>query len=287
VERKHFFYRYLTIALGLILLAVLLALWIAPQLGQLPANYAIEMVYLGSEKFRQSASEDWQTIVHTLRRAEVTLTNLGRTAIVQGNLHVIGASGEVIFEVSGLYGVDRRTRANVPRYGDTERNGQYLFPPHVEPGACTLWDLMFIGPRSVTFDHAERLNGLRVYVFNFTATALDETEGYSYLPDVPERYLARTDGQGRLWVEAVSGVVVDYEEQGESYFVDQTTGESVAKFIEWNNLFSPETKASQWQTARASHLRILLLEVWLPAALALGGLLWLAVGLGRLWARKS
>jgi hypothetical protein len=189
----------------------------------------------------------------------------------------------VIFETTGLYGVSRFTRQNVLGYGDVERTGQFLFPPNVQPTTYTYWDPMFIGPCVATFDHAETQDGLPVYVFRFSATGLDETAGYSYLPDVPERYAAHTDGQGTLWIEPVSGVVVDYAEQGMSYFADPTTGERIADFHSWSNRFTPETRAAQVQLAQDTRRRILILENWGPGGLLLAGLVWLAVGL---WRRK-
>ena len=188
-------------------------------------------------------------------------------------------SGAVIFESTGLYGVNRFNRQNVPGYGDTERTGQFLFPPDVQPTTYTYWDPMFIGPCVATFDHVETQAGLAVYVFRFSATGLDETAGYSYLPDVPERYAARRSGQGMLWVEPVSGIVVNYAEQGLSYFADPTTGKQVAEFHSWHNYYTPEIQTAQLRLATAARFRILALQVWLPVGLALAGLIWLGIGL--------
>ena len=117
---------------------------------------------------------------------------------------------------------------------------------------------MFIGPCVATFDHVETQAGLAVYVFRFSATGLDETAGYSYLPDVPERYAARRSGQGMLWVEPVSGIVVNYAEQGLSYFADPTTGKQVAEFHRWHNYYTPEIQTAQLRLASEARLRILL-----------------------------
>lgn len=189
-------------------------------------------------------------------------------------------SGAVNFEYTSLYGVDRRTRANLPGYGSVERSGQYLFPTHVEQKTYPAWDPMFIGLRQATFDHFENIDGQQVYVFTFSCAGMDETAGYSFMTDVPEQYRVFTDGQGSLWIEPLSGIVVNYEDQGVSYLVDSASGTRLSngEFHQWVNSFTPETRLAQQRLARAARLRILLLEVWLPGASLLAGLIWLSVG---------
>lgn len=70
----------------------------------------------------------------------------------------------MIFENTGLYGVDRRSRRNVPAYGDLPCTGQFLWPPRLERTTYTYWDPMFIGPRQATFEQETMADGLLVYV---------------------------------------------------------------------------------------------------------------------------
>jgi hypothetical protein len=206
-------------------------------------------------------------------RVDQTITNSGQTAIIEGALHVYYASGAVNFEVTSLYGVDRRTRLNLTSYGGVNRTGQYLFPAHVYPIEYPIWDPMFVGLRLASFDHIENIDGLQVYVFTFSGAGMDETAGYSYLPDVPEHYLVQTDGEGTIWVEPLSGIVVDYMDSGVSFFIDPLTGMRLTDFNQWKERYTTETRAAQLALARAAHLRILVLEVWLPGGLLLVGLL--------------
>jgi hypothetical protein len=66
-------------------------------------------------------------------------------------------------------------------------------------------------------------------------------------------------------------------DSGVSYFFDPSTSTHVADFNKWNERYTPETRATQIKLARAARLRILALEVWLPAALLLVGLLFLGL----------
>ena len=113
-------------------------------------------------------------------------------------------NGEVNFEAISLYGIDRTTRLNLAGYGDVSRTGLYIFPPHVQQNEYSIWDPMFIGLRRAAYEKIEWIEGLPVYVFSFKACEW-MTAGYGYLPDVPEKFLVHTDGQGTIWVEPLWG----------------------------------------------------------------------------------
>jgi hypothetical protein len=283
MRKRQFHPRYLFITLGLFAAAAFVRFWLAPLLNELPANYASETQYAGEDNLRETPNGAWEKIATTLRRVDQTIVSTSETAMVQGDLHVYDENGAVVFESTGLYGVSRLARQNVPGYGDTERTGQFLFSLAVQPTTYTYWDPMFIGPRVATFDHAETQDGLTVYVFRFSASGLDETAGYSSLPDVPEHYAAHTDAQGTLWIEPVSGIVVDYAEQGMSYFADLTTGKPIADFHGWSDRYTPETRSAQLRLAAEARLRILLIQVWLPVGLVLAGIVAPVIGV---WKRR-
>jgi hypothetical protein len=276
--RQHFLLRNLPIAVGLWLLAAITRWWIAPHLMRLPADYAAETFYQAQSRSRQTPDGEWENTPMIARRVDQALIVAGDTAILQGGFHWATEKGQVLFESAGIYGVDRRKRTNVSGYGNVNRTGLYLFPPHLQRTTYSFWDPMYIGPRVATFDRTDTLDGLPVYIFRFKVRNLDETPGYSYLPDVPERFKAYTDGQGTLWIEPLTGTIVDYQDQGTSYFFDARTAKRVADLFVWSEHMMPQTKAAQWKLAVAARRRTLALEVWLPAALLLGGLMYLALG---------
>jgi hypothetical protein len=256
----------------LLAVAAVLRFGISPLLLDLPADYANETQYAAEDRFRDAPDGEWQSVTVIARRVDQTQVNAGEINVIQGDVHWFTDSGQVIFENAGLYGVDRRTRQNVAGYGDIERSGAFLFPPHLQKTDFTYWDPMFIGARSAVFDHSETINGMTIYVFHFSGTGMDETAGYSYLADVPKRYRTLTDGQGTLWIEPLSGILVDYEERGSSYFVEASSGERLADFHTWSDRYTQQTKEAQLSLAVAARLCILALEVWLPGGLALAGM---------------
>jgi hypothetical protein len=265
----------LLIGVVLLVTAALLRFWTASELSQLPVDYANETRYSAESRYRNSPAGDWQNITLVARRVDQTQVIAGPVAVIQADLHWFTDSNQVIFENSGLYGVDRHTRMNVSAYGDVSRTGFFLFPPHISRSDFNFWDPMFIGARHATFERMDTISGLSVYVFKYSGIGMDETAGYTYLPDVPELYHTLTDGQGTLWIEPLSGVLVDYEEQGTSYFVNTLSRERIASFYEWSDRYTPDTRTNQIALARTSLLRIMAIEIWLPGGLALAGLIFL------------
>ena len=267
------------ISLALLGGALLAYFVIAPYGLELSRGYTSETSYSAESRFRETPSGEWQNIQLVAWRRDQALVNTGKVLVIQSDLHWITGNDQLLFENSGLYGVDRLSRKNVAEYGDQPREGQFLFPIHLQKAVYQYWDSMFIGLREASYDHTETLDGLELYVFRLHAEGMDETAGYSYLPDVPERYQTHTDGQGRLWIEPLSGTVVDYEEQGASYFVDAASGVRIANFFEWSDRYTPQTKAAQLAQARQRRLRIQAFETWLPGGLLALGLLLLALDL--------
>lgn len=273
--------RLLIPVFGLWLLAGAQYFWIAPHLLQLPADYADETRYATKSRFRGTPDGAWEEAELIGRRVDQTLVASAEHSIIQGSLHWTTADGLAAFESTAIYGVDRQTRMNLPGYGDSSRDGQFLFPPHTEARPYRYWDPQYIGARVANFARSETLDGLPVQVFHFRVQGLDESAGFAHLPDVPERYRAHTEGAGTLWIEPTSGLVVDYEERGTSYFVEPGTGKRVAELYVWSDRYTPETKAAKLQQGVAARRRIQVLEIGLPLGLLLTGSAGLLFGLLR------
>ncbi|MBW3635161.1 MAG: DUF3068 domain-containing protein [Armatimonadetes bacterium] len=279
IRAKRGIPRFLPLALGLWLLAGVTRFWIAPQMTKLPADYTEETSYAARGRFRDTSDGAWEKFDLVVRRVDQTLVASSDHAIVQGDINWTTNAGEVTYESAGIYGVDPRTRTNLPGYGNVQRTGQFLFPPHVRRATYRLWDPFYSGARAAIFSHAATLEGLPVYVFNCHVRGLDETHGYTFLRDVPERYHAYSTATGKVWVEPVSGRVVDFEDAGKSYFGVAATGKPVSDFHFWSARYTPQTKWAQIRRARSARLRLLILENWLPSTLLLAGLGTLTLGL--------
>jgi len=263
------------------LMAALLRWWAAPAFELLPADYVAETSYTANLRSRETPSSPAEDIESIVRRRDETLSSGDGHSIIQGDAHWSTLAGTIIFESRNLYGVDRRTGQNLAGYGNEKRIGQYLFPRHTEKQQYGFWDPIYAGPAVVSFDHVDHVGGIEVYVFNFQINGIDETAGFAALPDVPEKYRALTFSKGLLWVEPVSGIIVDREDTGVSYFVEPKTGEHVGEpILQGSERYTPATIEAQLRIAKATRWRMHALEVWLPVVFVVAGLL--AAGIGTL-----
>jgi hypothetical protein len=264
--------RFVIFGLVLLALAALQYFWLHHFFERLPTDYVSETRYAAKSRSHQTPTSPAEEYESVIRRRDQTLSAGPDHVIIQGDIHWVTPSGVEMFEILNLYGVDRLTRKNLPGYGNEKRFGQFLFPPHTLKQKYDGWDPLYGGPRIATYDHEEKVEGLPVFVFNFVVDGIDETAGYSSLPDVPEKYQATTYGKGRIWVEPGSGVVVDYEETGVAYFVVPKTGEHIGEISEWSDHYTPDTRAAQLQLAKTARWKMHALEIWIPIGLALVGM---------------
>ena len=115
--------------------------------------------------------------------------------------------------------------------------------------------------------HTQTPHFFEKLLFKMEVKGLDETDGYSYLLYIPEKYQAQTNAIGTLWVEPLSGIVVNYQDQGASSWIDINDRKDIEEFNTWINTYTPETRLAQLALARTTRLRMLLMEVYLPALL--------------------
>lgn len=256
----------LAVAAGFVVLAAVSRFWLAPRLLILPADYQSDVHYGATIKSRDSAEAAWIEGEAGAQRSDRTLSSTGGISLIQGSMLWTNAAGEVIYDSSGVFGVDRVTRQLVSGYGDRERKGYFLFPPHLGQDAYVLWDPDYVGPRTARFTAVASVQGLEVYRFE-VLTQVDESDVLAYLPDVPERYQAISSGHVTLWIEPVSGLVVDFQEQGSNYLKDPRTGQRVADVFQWTAHLTPEIRAAWLSQAVALRARILAAELWGPLAL--------------------
>lgn len=268
-------------AAALLIGAIALRFGIGPALELLPTDYSSEIALEADIHFRETTDADTTQSYQKGRRNDQVMSVTDDVAIIQSHIDWSTEEGQVSYETTGLYGVDRRTRRNVPGYGDLSRNSQFLFPPHLGGIIDQVWDPYYSGPRRLTFDRTENVAGLALAVYRFDVAGLDETTAYDFLPEVPEHYRVTTEGAGWLWIEPISGTLVDFVDRGHSYFVDPATGRSAGDFNVWDAHYTAQSKAALLERASAARLRILFIGTWLPLGLSVLALVWLAGNLLR------
>jgi hypothetical protein len=256
-----------------LLLAGAVRLWGVPLATGLPADMSSELELLSKTRFRASLTSSWEDILHIGRRTDRVVSLSDGAAIIQAGVDWSDEKGNQIYQTSGLYGVDRQTRGNVAGLGDRSRSGQFMLPPFFDRKSFAIWDPYYSGPREVAFLRQDQVAGVAVAVYHFVVRDLDETEAYSFMPEVPARYKVVTNGEGEMAVEPVSGLIVDFTDRGNDAFVDRASGQAAGAFLSWAASYSDATRAAQVERALAQRRLTLALRDWIPLGLAGMGLL--------------
>jgi hypothetical protein len=252
--------------LALLVLAFAVRWWAGHAGGALPKHYSDVRSYdVTSQVHRTPFSSPVEYQGRAVRHDQAITSGVDYL-IIQGDISWLMPSGEVIYEVFDRYGVDRRTRENLPGFGTQERTGQFLFPLGVQQTSYDLWDPYYGGSGRATFLGEETFRGLPVYLFSFRVDGLDETEGCSAVPDIPGKYRAVTSGRSWLRVEPYSGIVVHHSDMGVSNFVDSESLQPVGNPLHrWIASYSEETTRSQLEKAAAARRWQITWQTRLPA----------------------
>lgn len=209
-----------------------------------------------------------------LRRTDEVLVTSGDVAVVQSTLAWIEAVGAApLTQTTGLYGVDRRDRANVAGFGDQERSGAFSAPPEPPRDRLVLWDSLHPGPLAFTFETAEHREGvdlLRYRLAPLGNEAVDASATYDRLPLVPERYRVRTRvEEATLLVEPRTGRIVDREQRVVAWYVTADDPTPLGDAHRWSWRYSVEDRARLLAEARAQLRQLALVERVMPGVLLL------------------
>jgi hypothetical protein len=253
------------------LVAIPLWLYVAvPELEKLPRDYEFKADLFGIEKDSYEIGGEFEAefIYKGLRSDKISRVE-ENTLIIEGIFDAKTLDGTELFKSEGEYGIDRVTRQNVKGYGSEDRDGYFIFPQKIEKRSYDLWFPMYVAKIKLDFQSEDVVEGLDTYYFKGQAEKVNDTDGYAFLDLIPEQYIAYTDSVIEMWVEPTTGTLVDYKDDGISYYADKVNGRNVHTFSDWSNTWSDDTIANQVRIAQNKKQEIILYERWIPILFAL------------------
>lgn len=271
------------LVIGAALLA-LIPVWlflIAPELEKLSSDYEFEPKILASENNRFEINGLWTgRIDKSSSYYEKITESKFNSAILESRYTLKNPSGEISYDIEHKFLVDRKSRHNLP--GETDEKGEAyaFFPLHVKKQDYQYWPFDFGKNFIVKFKGTESLYGLELYHFSVENAFSDDTAGYEFLELVPEKYKALSRFRIDVYVEPVSGILVNYEDEGTSYYAEQD-GTKVQDISEWGEKFDYYTIKSQAEKAKKEKLKIEIYELAVPILLGLAGLVLLSAAFFR------
>ncbi len=191
---------------------------------------------------------------------------------IQNLFDVKTPSGDPIFVVERLYGIDPSTGAHTVGYGDKERDG-YLFGPHglKKDQPFTYWHINYDAPAHLTFVDEESILGLPVYRYEsrYDGMDIDQTEQLTHLPGVGVTRGVNLDPYLQVWIEPTTGRMIKYEDDTIAYYYDLATGQRIHPWNKFNNRYTQSSIAEQVRVARAQIKKQTLLNSYVPAGLGM------------------
>jgi hypothetical protein len=259
----------LFLALFVIFLAVI-PVWrflVAPGLEKMPGNYEASFNLLGTEKPNYEIGGNSSELLIYNGRKETSWFSLGAGEVSVDLLFKAETiNGEPLFETTKKYEVEVNTRKIVSK---DDSSGYFIPPTHLEKKNYLIQDPTIFEDLELIFVKEDGVMGLPVYNFKGNLTNINSTGGYEFLKLVPEVYSTVDDVTSELWIEPVSGIIVDFKQSGASYYIDRTTNNRIHNLTNYTNKYSDDSIANQVRIAQNEKQKIQLYEIWIPILLGI------------------
>jgi hypothetical protein len=253
-------------------LLVLIPIWIfliVPEMEKLPDNFSNKVEFIRKSNTNHQIGGNWTgEILVKGTTIENTLNIDKNIQIIEGNYKAQDLDDSVLWEVNKKYGINKKTFQTIPEYGQYSDNSYYLFPQKLDKKSYKVWIAQYLYPLELKFKNIEDVQKLEAYHFEAKNFVFDDSEGFEWMDLVPEVYNVLADGTVNVWVEPITGIILNYEGGGVAYYADKQTGEKIQDIQTWSNKYSEDTIANQVRIAQNEKQRIILIE-WIAPILML------------------
>lgn len=260
--------------LGLLFLIIIpiYLISILPNLNLLSSNQLVTTNLNHTENNRFEIGGKWSGDVPSASSIENIIVSITPNELAtETKFTVKSLQGQVLFSFSQHFIVDRHTRHNLPDGTDKKGETYYTFPLNVQKQSYLWWAHTFSRPVTLEYANEQTVNGVNTYHFVARKIAVDDTEGYSFLDLVPEKYNVRTIADIDIYVEPVSGIIIDYQDKGVSSYLDRQ-GTVIQDIAQWSNHFSEITIQRMATMAEGLKIKVLFTRSYFPAILILIGI---------------
>ncbi|MBW2966751.1 DUF3068 domain-containing protein [Candidatus Woesearchaeota archaeon] len=259
------------LTIGIILL-VLIPVWrflIVPELETLSADFSRRFNFYYALNELQDLEGGW--LGEQLANGFVedkTINVDGNTQVIESWFKAESLEGDLLWETKNKFSINRKTRENIKRNEESVAGSYFLFPQKAEKKSYKVWPMGYNHNFDMQFKGVENIKGLEVYHFGYEDAITDDTDDYGWLELVPDTYNVGSIQGTEYWIEPVTGIIINLDDEGTSFYKDKTTGEKVQDFYIWKIKFKDDTIANQVRIAQNKKQQIILYEIIIPVLLA-------------------
>lgn len=242
-------------------------LWIVPRSENLPSDFSYKVDVVSFDNFYNEEKQVFlgPQISKTKFYYEMVSQKEG-VLVIRNVFDVRKMTGEKIFTVERLYGIDAKTGRHIKGSGDRDREGYLFAPKHLRKQDYVYWHINYDEPATMKFQGKEKIEGLPVYRYACDYHA-DQTANLGFLPGVPKERGINLDINLQQWIEPVSGHLIKYEDKTTAYYYDMKTKERTFPWNKFNNRYSTTSIKEQAQIAKKEKQRIIFNERIVPILL--------------------
>ncbi len=272
---KNKFFIFMSITL---LIASVMWFIVSPKLYYIPQNFSYSANLFSLDDFYDETRQIFlgRQISKTIFAYE-TISAQDDVIIIKNIFDVRKLTGEKIFGVDRIYGIDSKTGAHVEKYGDQNRTGYLFAPKRNNKQDFAYWHVSYDVPALMKFAGEENILGLKVYRYE-TDYDFDQTAGYEFLPEVPELRGVNLVVQLQLWIEPFTGRIVKHADKGIAYYYDINTRERLFPRNSYENRVAPLSVNENVKIAQKEKLRAILIELVLPFIILVVAMIFFVMG---------
>jgi hypothetical protein len=268
--------------------AIVWHLWVAPRwTPRVPPGWKWEARFVGTQTFADPETGEFpdkdQTGIYE-RSIRIAAETARPRSVRLEDRYLISdpRNGRITWEYVYAADVDPATGEHLaPEY-----RGQYfVFPRNVEKHTYVL-RYSYLKGVLLAFAKEDEIDELRTYLFSYRGPA-EYTESYAGMKDYPGvpvqpgQQIKCADDQFlfRVWVEPITGETVKLEEScyAGDYVYDVATEKRVQAVLRWGGTTAGDDVMRRAGAVRRERTRILWIERYVPALLAIMGVLLMAL----------
>lgn len=235
--------------------------WASPQILQIPTDFSDTAEVVSVDNFFDETINDYhgEQYSKTVWSYQVVSSSEGNR-VIKNDFAVSTLDNTPIFQVSRLYGIDPKTGQHVSGIGDRDRSGYLFAPRNLKKGQeFDYWHVNYDAPAYMSYVNEEYVQGVRVYKYesNYEGVTVDQTKNLDHLPEVGESRGVELEPKLQIWVEPITGRLIQYQDNTIAYFYDLKTHERLTPWNKFTNRLaesSVEARAKQINNLRLWYL---------------------------------
>ena len=273
--------KHIIIAVIFLLAIPLEWLLILPKAKKIPADFHYEANVFSLDNFYNEQEQRFSgEMLSKTKFSYDVIDQNGDILIVKNLFDVRKPTGEKIFSVERLYGIDPTTGQHSAGYGDHDRNGYLFAPIHTDKQDFYYWHINYDVPALMKFQAEEVINELKVQRYQCVYHS-DQTSNLGFLPGVGKERGVELDITLTIWIEPETGRMIKYEDYTTAWYYDIYTKKRINPWNKFHNEYAYASVMEQVKNVNNLHLYFNFLKIYLPILFMILAFIVLMLGYAR------